>query len=859
MPIDIPPNTTQASTTSSQKPAISGGKESAQKNSASAAANTTAATQSKRENKNESKQTTHPLSTESLSKPAAALSEQQGQKASPPPLDKLHQPVSAILKTLGQDGSIPNATKLSIQKSLQAFVKQTFSLDTTSKHKQTNEARTSAKPSSSRIISPDLQGLVKAAIDASGVLDIDPVGDRKTTQWQGLEKNLAQLAKQIANDIYTKPAHTTPEQKNTSAPPQNITATNNPVAKQLFQNLDISKFFLLASSGKLLDDDFLHKPLNTTKSSESPTVGPNKTLEAAKSLRAGIYQQIAHSVSQETHRRAKAQGTEPKINNRDANIATADKTTITKQNISDAKLIRNEVYQAEVIKVSPPKLALSGQISIDAQSLKPAESEDMLYRAILKIAGRSVVVATALPLTVGTNIPVKIDAQQQLFIPQSPTPITNTLLNALNAVMPYQQNLAPALEILNRPESQQPLLSSKAQTLANQLLSSLSKSKQFSETYNQPLAPRNTALNIPAPKEQSTTLSTTIKRAIQQSGIFAEKGQRDLVQGNQAGALKDILRSNATNGEQHPAKNTHLAAAHLNKNQEAKTNAQPNPYSFNTKNTNTGTSNTPQNQYLNPQKILTGLQNNGALPNKIPSITRPKDEALLSSDLKIQISKLIAVLKQEQQSKGQGKLLAGIQTVQNSNLAVNPFNFPQLSAEQSARQDNTYREAGVGLLLRMLASALNRIQFHQLSSLQRSTMSNEPSETAQNKSLQMEIPILGPQHNIDLFQLRIEEKTYGHAANNKDEAFEKQWLINLAFDLAPLGQMYVQAKLVEHTLSTHIWADNSQALQMIQREGHTLRERLQEQGLEIGEMVYQQGKPQGKETRITQHLVNTNA
>jgi len=1333
-------NTAQPSAPTNQKAIENDDLVGAQKNST--AANT--------KNKNESKQAAQARSTETPSKTGATEPEQKNQKASPPPpADKLRQPVSAILKTLGQDESIPKATKSSIQKSLQAFIKQTFSLEAANSTKpsgnqpgsaspplsnQSNPANstgTPARPSPSKIISPDLQNLVKAAINTSGVLDTEQAGNQKATQWQGLEKKLAQLAKQIANDIYTKPELTTQKQKNAAPPeptpasrpeqsqvktpkqtptaetattqkasqpapststpkpesallntntaskvqnttssrepliegktssekttnseqiqpkrteheqthnpiravlqnlrheqavspatksniehslqalvkqifaPRNNTNTSNntksektsknsttqeqspsvgaqalksnrvisnnlqtlvktaiensgvfdtqarsdsqknnqwqgldrklsqlakqlavevyskpskqinarapqtksaiirpeskaptlaklavsepssqvnkrsksssspvsektssplnetsdtikhrlanikaafkqpgakedilksvgfdgstnkqkafknilqntqtsppkapntqapvlnqnqtkspaqlqniatrqtairpenpaaltpqpaqdtnttsksspqpaphtpqptqqtpttatnPSAKQLFQNLDISKFFLLAGSGKLLDDDFLHKPLGTTSNAEKSTAGPNKAPEAAKSFRAGIYQQIAHSVSQEARRTSKAQQAEPQKNHRDTTDVATNKPTITKQNISDAKLIRDEVYQAKVIQVSPPRPAPSEQRNSNAPDIKHPQNDDPLYRSMLKIAGRSVVVATAFPLEVGTHIPVKIDAQQQLFIPQNPTPVVKTLLNALNSVMPYQQNLAPALEMLNQPRAQQQLLSDKTQALANQLINSLSKSSQFSGSYNQPLGSDSPTSNNTAPEKQAQALSTTIKRAIQQSGVFAEKGQRDLIQGDQSGALKNILQSGVGDSENKRSKNTNLAAAHLNTHQEMKgktpsssvntgntsstadksqnaganssansststgtstqTNAnntissafQASPSALNKNNSsisakaqsqlstpldaqkgnsntassNAASSSASRSQYLSPQQILAGLQNNGVLPNNTSASARTESEELLSSDLKIQISKLIAALKQEQKSDGQDKLLAGIQAAQNSSVAANPFSFPQLSAGQAARRDSTYEEAGVGLLLRMLASALNRIQFHQLSSLQRST-ANESSETSQSKSLQMEIPILGPHHNIDLFQLRIEEKAYEHTDNSNEDTLEKQWVINLAFDIAPLGQMYVQAKLVKHTLSTHIWADNSEALQMIQREGHTLRERLQEQGLEIREMTYQQGKPQGKETRIEQHLVNTNA
>jgi hypothetical protein len=146
--------------------------------------------------------------------------------------------------------------------------------------------------------------------------------------------------------------------------------------------------------------------------------------------------------------------------------------------------------------------------------------------------------------------------------------------------------------------------------------------------------------------------------------------------------------------------------------------------------------------------------------------------------------------------------------------------------------------ADLDSLLKLAAAAIARLQTHQLSSL---GQTETTAEGMLQTTWQMEIPLHSNPQLIPL-QVRIqhEEPT---TPNSKQEPMETQWQIALAFDLAPLGPLQVQAQLTRHQLSSQLWAEQPGTAALIDQELPQLRQRLNDAGLHVDSLVCHQGTP----------------
>lgn len=167
------------------------------------------------------------------------------------------------------------------------------------------------------------------------------------------------------------------------------------------------------------------------------------------------------------------------------------------------------------------------------------------------------------------------------------------------------------------------------------------------------------------------------------------------------------------------------------------------------------------------------------------------------------------------------------------------------------------------ILLKLAAAAVSRVQSHQLAGLEQTRTHANGTQTS---SWQMEIPMRNGQEVVPL-QVRMqrddaperEQKPEGEGNEGRDTR-EKLWKIELAFDLDPLGPLQVQAQLLRGSLSTQMWAERSDAAEMISRELGHLRERLIASGLTVGELACSQGKPaHGPRTKLEKRWIDENA
>ncbi|MGB8973158.1 MAG: flagellar hook-length control protein FliK, partial [Pseudomonas capeferrum] len=185
-----------------------------------------------------------------------------------------------------------------------------------------------------------------------------------------------------------------------------------------------------------------------------------------------------------------------------------------------------------------------------------------------------------------------------------------------------------------------------------------------------------------------------------------------------------------------------------------------------------------------------------------------------------------------------------------------PGAFPLPSRLLKAMED----EGDLQQLLRLAAAAVSRLQSHAMSSLQQSgNLENGNLQT----TWQTEVPIRHGQEFIPLqVKLQREETPQQQAdrQHQEQDPLQALWRIELAFDLAPLGPLQVQAQLSQGRLNGQLWAEREQTARLIDSQLGTLRERLLARGLDVGDLECHPGTPpQGPRTRVEQRWVDENA
>jgi hypothetical protein len=177
--------------------------------------------------------------------------------------------------------------------------------------------------------------------------------------------------------------------------------------------------------------------------------------------------------------------------------------------------------------------------------------------------------------------------------------------------------------------------------------------------------------------------------------------------------------------------------------------------------------------------------------------------------------------------------------------------FPLPAGLSKSVQD----EGDLESLLKLAAAAVSRLQTHQLSSLAQSQVLPDGTHLT---SWQLELPM---RHQQDLVPLQIKlRKEQPPSPKGRQENPETIWKVELAFDLAPLGPLQVQAQLVRGALSSQLWAEQARTAELIEQELSHLRERLVEAGLRVGELACRQGQPpKGPRTTLEQRWVDDTA
>lgn len=234
----------------------------------------------------------------------------------------------------------------------------------------------------------------------------------------------------------------------------------------------------------------------------------------------------------------------------------------------------------------------------------------------------------------------------------------------------------------------------------------------------------------------------------------------------------------------------------------------------------------------------------------------------LDSDLKANLLRLLGQLSSFNpattlQSPAGTLLMATLPTLARQVLGAlgqRPERQPGLSFPLPTQRLEGLENPSLQTLLKLAAGAVARVQSHQLASLAQGQASSTEGQPA--TVLQMEIPVRELPTPI---QLRIRSED-GEPRKRKGSERQRQWKIDLAFDLEPLGPLQVQAQLCRNQFSGQLWAERPTTAALIDRELGELRRTLSEAGLEIGELDCHRGTPPAPpSTPLETHWIHVTA
>lgn len=160
----------------------------------------------------------------------------------------------------------------------------------------------------------------------------------------------------------------------------------------------------------------------------------------------------------------------------------------------------------------------------------------------------------------------------------------------------------------------------------------------------------------------------------------------------------------------------------------------------------------------------------------------------------------------------------------------------------------------LGSLLRLAAAAVSRLQTHQLASLGQSHINSEGTQVT---VWQLEVPTRDQDSIVPLhIKFQHEEPADKKAASTASPV----WKIDLSFDLEPLGPLHIQASLQGERLSSQLWAQQANTVQLIDNELSHLRDRLLALGLQVKDLSCHQGTPpQAATASIQQRWIDDRA
>lgn len=253
---------------------------------------------------------------------------------------------------------------------------------------------------------------------------------------------------------------------------------------------------------------------------------------------------------------------------------------------------------------------------------------------------------------------------------------------------------------------------------------------------------------------------------------------------------------------------------------------------------------------------MTAGKGQAAMNASLTGTERTAIERLAAQDLKGALLGVLAQLERER-SLASVNALSPVSEAGKVNLANA---LPQLLGLLVQKQPTELSQKQLRAQLVMLMhqytlGSLAKIQLQQIHSLNhQQTQADQPQPT---QSWQMEIPIRQGQEvhplNIQLEQKWVDDAEEG---NNKEVKRVRQWNVMLGFELVDLGRFYAQLGLLGERLSLKFWAEQEQTLNQVQAQLATLKEQLEQEGMQITQLQCVPGLPPTPKIALNYSLVD---
>lgn len=527
---------------------------------------------------------------------------------------------------------------------------------------------------------------------------------------------------------------------------------------------------------------------------------------------------------------------------------------------------------AQIISNSPQRSQTTAGNPQSATS-STDQSQSRAFNVLLNISGQQIQTQSNTAFNVGQLLKVEITANAGLRVVEVAS--KNPPLD--QALIQLQQGLRQALPLQQSPK----LLLNNLVPLF-QLLQQLPASPATAQI-------RHLLATIPELKQ--LTNPATLKNSVNQSGLFMEAKIKQL-----QGQIQQLLQNSQPQGPQNKSAqavtgNPQLTpAAPQNKQPQINRQSQP---GFNQQ---TLQSDKP---VINAQPQQTSSANSAAAREQIHHLLKQNPqlgrqlEQMIGQDFKTQLLKLsstlLPLLSHSDNSAASNRpaetallqrILQALPDTRGNSLSGTPVassttsgtltlpNLPintqlqhlltpnlattQSNPQQAGPNQSSTLDLAVSTVLRQIAASLAQVQASQLQSLVAPRADGDGGQLLNSWSV--EIPVL-LEGQFKPVQLHINEERHPDSSLPGSEQ-RRVWKITLGFDFEELDEFFATLRIIDTSVSATFWSDKPETLQRISSELQHLNKSLSKLGLDVEELECRCGKPQIKETRLDQQLVD---
>jgi|GEM_PF-1243372 len=498
--------------------------------------------------------------------------------------------------------------------------------------------------------------------------------------------------------------------------------------------------------------------------------------------------------------------------------------------------------------------------TIQPQTTNPGVAQNRVFNVLLNISGHRVPTQSNYAFNAGQLLKVEITANAALRVVEvasKAAPLDQTLVQlqqGLRQALPLQQspklllnNLAPLFQLLEQAPASQ------AKTQIRELLATIPDLKQLSN-------------------------AAALKNSVNQSGVFLE-AKIKLIQTQ----IQQLLQnSTSQNGQRKQASQS----LNLGTTNYTSSSSNPSPVgretqvAFNqqtSQQSQQGAQNSPSRTVEARQLLHTLLRDNPQLNQQL--------EKGIGQDFKAQLLKLSStlipllagadnssagakpseatllqrILQVLPDTRGTTAPGSSLSNLPLSNLPINTQLLqllnPSLAAgqlQQQAGNQSNQLDLAVSTVLRQIAASLAQVQASQLQSLVVPRADGDGGQLL--NSWNIEIPVF-LEGQFKPIQLHINEERHPDASEQNNEQ-RRVWKITLGFDFEELGEFFATLRIIDTSVSATFWSDRPETLQRITSELQHLSKSLHKLGLSVEELECRHGKPQVRETRLDQQLVD---